>query len=85
MHPLLVNFSIFTWMKILQTEKKAISFLQDYELIPHRDSFIRCFNCDSPIIAWSCPSRKLSFRFKCQNYRKKKKKNGVQCKTVVDP
>ena len=72
MHPFLINFCIFTWMSILETEEKAISSLQDIEFIPRRGSSIRCFICDSLMVAWSCPSRKLGFRFMCQNYRKKK-------------
>ena len=59
-------------MNILETEEKAISFLQDIELIPRRDSLIRCCKCDSRMVAWSCPSRKLGFRFMRENYRKKK-------------
>ena len=45
MHPLLVNFSIFTWMKLLETEEKAISLLQGVELIPRHKFLLFQSNC----------------------------------------
>lgn len=78
MHPLLTNFSIFTWMDILGNEKTAISFLTDIGLIPNRESIFNCPICGSEMAAWSDNSRKMGFRYVC------KKKTKSKCPGTMD-
>ncbi|KAG8192020.1 hypothetical protein JTE90_001747 [Oedothorax gibbosus] len=78
MHPLLANFSIFTWMDILGDEKTAISFLTDIGLIPNRESNFNCPICGSEMAAWSDNSRKMGFRYVC------KKKTKSKCPGTMD-
>ena len=60
MHPLLVNFSIFTGKSILEMAEKAIYFFEELELIPCFDCDMYC-NCDSWMFCWLSLSRKLEF------------------------
>jgi hypothetical protein len=89
MHPLLVNFSIFTLssviinicfkMSSLENEQTVISFLMDLGLIPSRDIVTNCVQCAGRMVAWSDSSKKLGFRFVCSNRIKSK------CSGTLDP
>ena len=79
MHPLLVNFSIFTWMSILESEEKVISFLTEVGLIPSRDLEVFCGVCGARMVAWQDKSRKVGFRFVCSMKRQTK------CSGTLDP
>ena len=80
MHPLLVDFSIFTWMNILNSEDSVISFLTEVQLIPSRDAEVFCSACNSKMVPWSYKSGKVGFRFVCKNRRKE-----ARCNHIVDP
>ena len=43
------NFSILTWMSILQSEHKVVEFLKEIGLIPSRDLVINCAKC---VVIW---------------------------------
>lgn len=79
MHPLLIDFSIFTWRSILESEEKVIVFLTDVGLIPNRDLELKCVKCGSSMVGWSDNSRKVGFRFVCSNKKKTK------CSGAMDP
>ena len=72
MHLLLVNFSIFMWMIILESEEKVIKFLTEIDLVPNWDDNIKCVNCSDEMASWTCSVRKTGFQFICKNYRKEK-------------
>ena len=70
MHPLLVNFSIFTWKSILESEEKAIKFLTEIGLIPSWSDKIKHVNCSNDMVSRACSSRKIGFQFVSKNYKK---------------
>ncbi|GIZ03992.1 hypothetical protein CEXT_148731 [Caerostris extrusa] len=75
MRPALQGFNIITWYLILATEEPAIKFMQKMGLIPtYLSPCPACPLCGYESKSQRMPTKKLGFRYVCDERRKKKKK-----------
>ncbi|GIZ03987.1 hypothetical protein CEXT_148691 [Caerostris extrusa] len=75
MRPALQGFNIITWYLILATEEAAIKFMQKMGLIPtYLSPCPACPLCGYESKSQRMPTKKLGFRYVCDERRKKKKK-----------
>ena len=72
LHLLLVDLCIFTWMSILESEEKIISFLMEIDLIPSRKLEVFCDKGGAQMVAWQAKSLKVGFHFVCSMKRRTK-------------